>query len=272
LKHAIQLLQPFNDFIHQIEADRPALGRVFEGLMQLDAHVKAAVKKWDGMQALEPSLGEVEPADSALRTWERRLDNTHGKAVRKLLHPAHIAAFLLDPLYANTKSENDISPPMLSGDREKEARELVKRVGGPSAAREFDMFMLEGYTGAMGTGARACIPKEVIVGTKRDREQVASVKARKGVWKRYGAERFPALAQVALRLLSVHPTSASTERNWSLWGRVFVASRNALGLERAKKLIMFCFNSRAQDASMQDLALCLDVVENEVDTDEQVNL
>jgi hypothetical protein len=57
-----------------------------------------------------------------------------------------------------------------------------------------------------------------------------------------------------------------------LWGRVFVASRNALGLERAKKLMMFCFNSRAQDASREDLALCLDVVENDVTSDEQLNL
>jgi hypothetical protein len=154
---------------------------------------------------------------------------------------------------------NDISPPRVSNDRERQAREFVQRVGGPSAARQFDMFMLEGYTEAMSTGARACIPEAVNVGSKRNREQVASVKARKGVWKRYGAERFPSLSQVALRLLCVHPTSASTERNWSLWGRVFVASRNALGLERAKKLIMFCYNSRAQDASMQDLALCLDV-------------
>jgi hypothetical protein len=230
------------------------------------------VKKWEEVESLNPSLGEEDPAETALRTWERRLDNTNGKGVRKLLHSPHVSAFLLDPLYASIKPNNDISPPKVSNDRERQARQFVQHVEGPSAAREFDMFMLEGYTGAMGTGARACIPEAVNVGSKRNREQVASVKARKGVWKRYGAENFPTLAQVALRLLCVHPTSASTERNWSLWGRVFVASRNALGLERAKKLIMFCYNSRAQDASMQDLALCLDVVENNVDTDEKLNL
>ena len=49
-----------------------------------------------------------------------------------------------------------------------------------------------------------------------------------------------------------------------MWGRVFVASRNALGLQGAKKLVMFCFNSRAQDADMEDLALFLDVVANAV--------
>jgi hypothetical protein len=43
LKHALRLLQPFDDLTHQIEADRPALGRVFEGLMQLDTHVRKTV-------------------------------------------------------------------------------------------------------------------------------------------------------------------------------------------------------------------------------------
>jgi hypothetical protein len=39
---------------------------------------------------------------------------------------------------------------------------------------------------------------------------------------------------------------------------------DALGLERAKKLITFCFNCRAQQASMEDVALVLSVVEDEV--------
>jgi hypothetical protein len=44
---------------------------------------------------------------------------------------------------------------------------------------------------------------------------------------------------VGLLLLSMQATSAATERNWALWGRVHGASRNALGMERAKKLITF---------------------------------
>jgi hypothetical protein len=66
--------------------------------MQLDTHVRNNVKKWEEVESLWPSLGEEDPAVTALRTWDRRLDNTNGKGVRKLLHPSHIAAFLLDPL------------------------------------------------------------------------------------------------------------------------------------------------------------------------------
>jgi hypothetical protein len=56
LKHALQLLQPFNDFIHQIEADHPALGRVCKGLVQLDTHVRSTT--WEEVESLWPSLGE----------------------------------------------------------------------------------------------------------------------------------------------------------------------------------------------------------------------
>jgi hypothetical protein len=92
-------------------------------------------------------------------------------------------------------------------------------------------------------------------------EKVAALYMRKGVWKRYGKTYFPELTEVVLRLLSLHPTSAATERNWSLWGRVYTSARNALGLERAKKLIMFCFNNRFKLVSQDEFGLLLSVVE-----------
>ena len=57
----------------------------------------------------------------------------------------------------------------------------------------------------------------------------------------------------------------ATERNWGLWGLVYTTSRNALGMERAKKMITFCFNSRAQGASIEDFGLLLSVVEGTAD-------
>jgi hypothetical protein len=61
-----------------------------------------------------------------------------------------------------------------------------------------------------------------------------------------------------------HPTSAATERNWSLRGRVYASARNALGLERAKKMITFCFNDRAKAVDQDDLGLLLSDVVSEV--------
>jgi hypothetical protein len=66
--------------------------------------------------------------------------------------------------------------------------------------------------------------------------------ARLGLWEKYAPrlEELKPLLDVAQRLLLAHVTSASTERNWSLWGRMYNAARNALGQERAKKMIAIC--------------------------------
>jgi hypothetical protein len=88
---------------------------------------------------------------------------------------------------------------------------------------------------------------------------------RKGFWKRFGYTKYQLLCEVALRVMSVHATSTAIERNWSLWGRVYTSARNALGLERAKKMITFCFSDRAEAVDQDDFGLVLSVVEREVD-------
>jgi hypothetical protein len=103
------------------------------------------------------------------------------------------------------------------------------------------------------------------VGEKREREEVASITARKGCWKGYPGGTYPALAAVVIRLMYLHSTSAATERNWSLWGRVYTASRSRLGIERAKRLITFCFNDRAHRTDQDHFKLLLSGVEGEVE-------
>jgi hypothetical protein len=150
------------------------------------------------------------------------------------------------------------------------ARQLIERVGGPAASWQFLTLMSEGGTGALcqPVGAYAQQRKTAQSMGKRQRPQVTSIAQQKGVSTRYGVEIHGALAEVALRLLSTHATSAATERNWALRGRVYGASRNALGMERAKKLITFCFNSRAEVASVDDFGLLLSVVENTAGTED----
>jgi hypothetical protein len=63
--------------------------------------------------------------------------------------------------------------------------------------------------------------------------------------------------------MSLHSTSATTERNWSLRGRAYTASRTRLGIERAKKLITFCFDDRAHGIYQDDFNLLLSVMEGE---------
>jgi hypothetical protein len=268
LQRGIQLYQPFSDYIHQLEGDSPGLGRVYRGLMQLDQHVRASVEQWRSIPRIAGSC------DTVLKTWERRLGNCNstGCTVQPLLQPPHIAAYLLDPLYAELSAGPAPAPPTVATAHEAAARTLIERVGGRKAAKEFDKFMLQGYIDGMCNGAKVCAETlsdtAAQPGSKRKRQEFAAVAMRKSVCRRYGQKTasgsplYPELSKVACRLLSLHPTSCAAERNWSLWGRVYTASRNSLGLERAKKIIMFCFNHRAQHASTEDFDLMLSIVEN----------
>jgi hypothetical protein len=212
--HAIKFLLLFSYFIHQIEANRPALARTYERFMTLDMHVKSSMKHW---AQDELTQGSCSPA---LRAWERRLDNQHCKLEVPLLSSVHTAAYLLDPLFCSVQGGVAKAPkvPMAH-------EELIERVGGPAACRQFVTLMSESWTGALNQPVGACAPQRETAQSmgKRQRPQVASIAQRKGMWTRYGVEVHGALAKVALRWLSMHTTSAATERNGALSGRVYGA-------------------------------------------------
>lgn len=85
LKLAVELLQPFCDMLHQIEGDRPALGRCFVGLRDLDSHVAACASK----HKTEPAH-IASAADTMLATWRRRYCNEGGTQVQKLMYPSYV--------------------------------------------------------------------------------------------------------------------------------------------------------------------------------------
>ena len=86
-------------------------------------------------------------------------------------------------------------------------------------------------------------------------------------WTHFGAKHsFPLIAEAARRLLSMHVTSCSSERNWSLWGRVFTAARNRLGKERGEKMIYIRGNSKSK--ARDSFAVTLSVIE-EAEEEEQ---
>ena len=54
-----------------------------------------------------------------------------------------------------------------------------------------------------------------------------------------------------------------------LWGRVYTSERTALGLKRAKRLIMFCFNDRCGVAKQNAFPMLLETVENLLSCDSE---
>ena len=197
LHHSIAFLQPFSEFIHQIEADCPSLGRSYVSIMQLDAHVRASTERW----RREPD--RAEEAGQVLSTWERRV--TGDGQVTPILQAAHAAAYLLDPMYAQVQRTR-VDLPAVPLEHEQMAREFVKRVGGEGAAREFEQLLLEGYAVELRELVEACAgtgASVASVGSKRARTGAVPIARRKGLWRRYGERMYPNVTKVALRLLTI---------------------------------------------------------------------
>jgi hypothetical protein len=100
----------------------------------------------------------------------------------------------------------------------------------------------------------------VLLGSKRKRQEVLTAAVRIRMWQKFG-DSMPELQAVAVRLLSVHATSAATERNWSLWGRMYCAARSSLGMQRAKALIAICAAEKAKCDPTQEFEVTLSVLE-----------
>lgn len=72
------------------------------------------------------------------------------------------------------------------------------------------------------------------------------------------------MAEAATRLLSCHATTAAAERNWSVWGRVYTATRNGLKVATAEKII-FILCSLSQPATAKDYEVSMDVLSMDSD-------
>jgi hAT family C-terminal dimerisation region len=105
-----------------------------------------------------------------------------------------------------------------------------------------DVEVVEGETGGGGRGGGDAEPTQMYMGKEYRVSELLRNLTRSNVAADAG---FPLLAKAAAKLLSCHATSCATERNWSLWGNVYVKARCRLALDRAKKLISIRQNSGA---------------------------
>jgi hypothetical protein len=100
----------------------------------------------------------------------------------------------------------------------------------------------------------------VLLGSKRNRQEVPAAAVRIRVWHKFG-DSILELQAVPERLLSAHATSVATELNWSLWGRMHCAARSSFGMQRAKALIAICAAEKAKCDPTQECELTLSVLE-----------
>jgi hypothetical protein len=82
----------------------------------------------------------------------------------------------------------------------------------------------------------------------------------RGVWRSYGVTLYPSLGKVLHRLFDGHPTSAANDRIWALSGRPYTAANNALGLQRAKKLITLYSNHGSRVVNQLNSIYCFRIL------------
>jgi hypothetical protein len=130
--------------------------------------------------------------------------------------------------------------------------------------KEWSSIQLMGLPKGHGTTLSLLTERRTVgEGTSTASTLVAPVEARVRYWRRFMSSTYPLLTSAAVRLLPLHVTTCSCERNWSLWGITYSKARNALAIERAAKLIFIKANLGS--SSSDDQEVLLRVLEEEED-------
>lgn len=260
----IELMQPFSDAIHQLEADLPFLSQAWPVLHELQQHVA---------EFIEDHTDEAQITERLQETFDRRWELRTGALRAPILNASYFAAHMLDPAFAKENAFKILMMPQIPPEFEREAADLVRRVGGSAAGDAFEALILNGWPDSVKAGVQSIVNQ--VAGAKRDasgksvgKPKMPAMRQRLNLWARYAttSELLKPLSDVAQRLLRAHVTAAATERGWSMWGRVYNATRSSLAQERAKKMIAICSDAKSQKLSTErEFQITLQVIEQNVD-------
>lgn len=168
-----------------------------------------------------PRLSPRQSAPSAQRRAASAIKSIFQQRFKFLYHPIHLVTFALDPRYAMVCKA---APSVI--------RHWVKTLHGVEA----DQAELINEYGRF----RASITDP----TQADIWTPAATKFPLLWWRSWGDE-FPMLSKLALKVLSLPPSSASAERNWSTQDFIISKRRSRLAPRRGEKLVYIYFNLRS---------------------------
>ncbi|KAJ9526868.1 hypothetical protein QJQ45_017752 [Haematococcus lacustris] len=172
---------------------------------------------------------------------------------QKHYSPAFAAAFALDPAnYKCLAPGTHPRPPMrrLQPSQQEDVVTVVARLAECSletARRELTLLTLGDWPTDMKSSVEA-----IVAETRTDEDgktTTACISVRRGLWTFQGAGYFPHLRQAAVRLLSMHVTTAAAERNWSSWGNTYNAGRSQLNVATAEKMVYIKANIPSTEPS-----------------------
>jgi len=244
------LMQPIADIIHHMEADRAALSHMRRVWGFLEDHVSSWERRrhlglsWD---ARAPAVPDLPPAAA------HALTQAVVKRRKDCAHPALSLAYVLD-LRFYTKVAPGLFRPnteFLKNDKEEDQRvkDLIARLAGTaggSALVEWERLSRSGCRERAIDGVMNAATID-----ENGWKIVGSLEDVLLTWHALGGV-FPELSKIAVRLLSLHCTSCSVERLWSVLRNVKRDNRTRLGTEKTKKLIMVGADERLRHAKEQE--------------------
>jgi hypothetical protein len=247
-----KLFSPIMQFLTQVEADKASLSRMRAIVRQLEAHA-------DQFTAMYPDLcsGAIQKEKQPGRAVT--LKETFHSLLRVFYYkPAITAAFLLDPINFRVSQEGRIELPfeVLSIAEENEAVSDIERISGgdiDAVTTELSTLKLNGIKEGAPDGLSKLnlkVVKDCMLVTEQDmqdgtvKRSCSAQETRLNCWLKVLNAQFPVLGKVAAVYSTMHSTSCASERNLSVFGRLYDKFRGRLQLKRGEKMVFLAVNDR----------------------------
>ncbi|KAJ9529584.1 hypothetical protein QJQ45_013901, partial [Haematococcus lacustris] len=199
------------------------------------------------------ALGHIGGTNKVEASFVRGVHALFKRRAAKHYHPVMAPAMVLDPV--NFRSMGGTAKPLPPVDHlsEEQLEHLVPEVARLAGAsyqatlRELDSFQNTPWSPAMVRQANSILrtSRTVTEPGQPTVTYIVDMDSRRAFWSVTAAEQFPILAKAAVRLLSVHVSTAAAERNWSVWTSIYRNGlRSKLSVEQAEKLVYLKANSR----------------------------
>ncbi|KAJ9530062.1 hypothetical protein QJQ45_023342, partial [Haematococcus lacustris] len=204
-----------------------------------------------GYKALPPGHGRCNVSNLAHSQPLQR--NPCSKQCNAMHNHWPIYCRVLDPVNFRSMDGNSKPlPPVNQLDDEHSEHvvpEVARLAGAPyqTTLQELDNFLNSAWSSAMVRHANSILrtTRTVTVPGEPTVTYLADMDSRRAFWSVTAAEQFPIVAKAAVRLLSVHVSTAAAERNWSVWTSIYRnALRNKLSVEQAEKLVYVKANAK----------------------------
>jgi hypothetical protein len=166
--------------------------------------------------------------------------------------PAFAAAYLLDPVHFLLSKTGVYELPFdkMSMSEQNDAMSDIERLGGADTVADLAEAQLNGFQGLNDLHKRTL---QSCVSIAEQAQADGSVKSitvpvhkRRQLWEKVLVKLYPNLAKVAVQYLSMHATSCASERNLSVFGRLYDKFRGKLKLERAEKIVYLSVHERVR--------------------------